>query len=445
MKRHVALFLALVMVLTMLAGCGGSSAAPATQESGSDDTVLRVWWWGEQEAPGMQAAMDEIGKRFNEMNNGLKVELVLQESESLYTAFRAAAQSNQAPDIQFFWGGTQALEDVWLGNCLPLSDYMPAEELAQLPEDQAKETFWDGKQWGWPFYQLGNVFAYNKTMFKEAGLDPETPPATWEEFIDACEKLKAKGYTPLGFGAKDEYLGGWLVSYFGQQNFDSKEDLVKMVKGETKPSDPKNMEWLVRIKELVDKGYINDDVLSLDLYQGQDLFAAEQVAMTIHPQSLSASLEKTMGKDVVGIMPAPSFGTGKFANSVGIPCQVFTISKDCKVPEKAVEFLKYLHTEEVMKLIYDKAAVVTPDKRFKNEWLNTEVDKTVENWKTEGRSLYWMQYNYPFEYERTGVIPAIQSILGKTATAEDAAKMLDESLEAWRLTAPEQLEAYNKF
>jgi multiple sugar transport system substrate-binding protein len=435
-RRVITVLVSIIVLSLAFFACTGKKA--------QDETTLVVWWWGEQEAPGLQIAMDEIAALFNEADNGLKVKLVLQESESLYTAFRVAAQSGKAPDIQFFWGGTQALEDVWLGNCLPLSDYMPKSELDQLPPDQAAETFWNGKQWGWPYYQLGTIFAYNKKMFAEAGADPNNPPKTWDEFIDVCQKLKDKGYTPIGFGAKDEYLGGWLVSYFGQQNWDSNKDLIKMLKGETKASDPKNMEWLRKVEELKQKGFVNEDVLSLDLYQGQDLFAAGKVAMTIHPQSLSASCERTMGADVVGIMPQPSYGSGKLAYSVGIPVQVFTITKDCKVPEKAVEFLKFLHTEEVMKLIYDKAAVVTPDKRFKAEWLTTEVDKAIEKLKVE-RPLYWMQYMYPFEYERIGVIPAIQQVLGGTATAAAAAKYLDDALVSWRTTAPEQLEAFDKF
>lgn len=446
-KKLLSLLLVLVFTLVMVAGCGSGSSDSGDSKGETDadgDKTIVCWWWGEQEAPGLQDAMNEIQKMFNEADNGLKVELVLQESDTLYTAFRAAAQSNQAPDIQFFWGGTQALEDVWLGNCLPLSDYMDPEEIAHLPKDQASETFWDGKQWGWPFYQLGDVFAYNKEMFKDAGLDPENPPQTWDEFIDACEALKKAGYTPLGFGAKDEYIGGWLVSYFGQQNFDSDEDLIKMVKGETKASDPKNMEWLEKVQELVDKGYVNEDVLSLDLYQGQALLENEQAAMTIHAQSYAASLERSMGKDKIGIMAQPVFGSGKLANSVGIPCQVFTISKDCKDPEAACEFLKFLHTEEAMKLIYDKAAVITPDDRFSPDWLTTEVDKQVEEWKTE-RPLYWMQYKYPFEYERIGVIPAVQEVLGGTKNAKEAAKILDEALESWRTSAPEQVEAYDKF
>ena len=57
-------------------------------------------------------------------------------------------------------------------------------------------------------------------MFAAAGLDPENPPTTWQDFIAACDALKAAGYTPIGSGLKDGYLPGWLAVYFGAQNYD---------------------------------------------------------------------------------------------------------------------------------------------------------------------------------------------------------------------------------
>lgn len=46
-----------------------------------------------------------------------------------------------------------------------------------------------GKTWGVPFQRSTVVLYYNKEMFKEAGLDPEKPPATWEEQAAFAEKL----------------------------------------------------------------------------------------------------------------------------------------------------------------------------------------------------------------------------------------------------------------
>ncbi len=50
----------------------------------------------------------------------------------------------------------------------------------------------DGKTWGVPFQRSTIVMYYNKDMFREAGLDPEKPPTTWEEFASMGKKLVKK-------------------------------------------------------------------------------------------------------------------------------------------------------------------------------------------------------------------------------------------------------------
>jgi sn-glycerol 3-phosphate transport system substrate-binding protein len=42
---------------------------------------------------------------------------------------------------------------------------------------------------------------YNKDAFEKAGLDPEKPPATWNDVIAACRALKAKSATPVPMGS----------------------------------------------------------------------------------------------------------------------------------------------------------------------------------------------------------------------------------------------------
>src|ERR671928_1829754 len=46
-----------------------------------------------------------------------------------------------------------------------------------------------GKTWGIPFQRSTIVLYYNKEMFKEAGLDPNKPPATWAEQVQYAQKL----------------------------------------------------------------------------------------------------------------------------------------------------------------------------------------------------------------------------------------------------------------
>jgi sn-glycerol 3-phosphate transport system substrate-binding protein len=46
-----------------------------------------------------------------------------------------------------------------------------------------------GKTWGIPFQRSTIVMYYNKDMFKEAGLDPEKAPGTWNELVETAGKL----------------------------------------------------------------------------------------------------------------------------------------------------------------------------------------------------------------------------------------------------------------
>jgi len=46
-----------------------------------------------------------------------------------------------------------------------------------------------GKTYGVPFQRSTPVLYWNKDAFKEAGLDPNTPPATWDEMVSFGKKL----------------------------------------------------------------------------------------------------------------------------------------------------------------------------------------------------------------------------------------------------------------
>ena len=51
----------------------------------------------------------------------------------------------------------------------------------------------EGKTWGIPFQRSTIVAYYNKDMFRAAGLDPESPPKTWDEMIDMGKALTKDG------------------------------------------------------------------------------------------------------------------------------------------------------------------------------------------------------------------------------------------------------------
>ncbi len=76
---------------------------------------------------------------------------------------------------------------------------VPFDPLIQSEEDKKwLSDFYPGfmansqtgdKTWGIPFQRSTIVMYYNKDLFKEAGLDPEKAPATWNELVEYASKL----------------------------------------------------------------------------------------------------------------------------------------------------------------------------------------------------------------------------------------------------------------
>jgi len=79
-----------------------------------------------------------------------------------------------------------------------------------------------GKTYGIPFQRSTPVLYWNKEAFKEAGLDPEKAPATWEETIEMGKKLikrDANGnVTQWGVRIPSSGFPYWLFQGFTTQN-----------------------------------------------------------------------------------------------------------------------------------------------------------------------------------------------------------------------------------
>ena len=141
-----------------------------------------LWWtpnWGEPRAR-------ELAAKFEAANPGIKVNLEITVSDGLPARIQTALVSGSPPDLieaQHGWvapyaqaGLVQPLDDVLQDK----DDYIPAA----LDYDT-----WDGKLWGIPYRIETHGVIYNRGKFKDAGLDPDKPPQTWPELVDAAKKL----------------------------------------------------------------------------------------------------------------------------------------------------------------------------------------------------------------------------------------------------------------
>ena len=80
-----------------------------------------------------------------------------------------------------------------LGAAQPVDDLVAAEGgkkfLDKFWPSMLLNCSYAGKVYGIPFQRSTPVMYYNKDAFQEAGLDPEKPPLTWDELVQAAQKL----------------------------------------------------------------------------------------------------------------------------------------------------------------------------------------------------------------------------------------------------------------
>lgn len=79
---------------------------------------------------------------------------------------------------------------------------IPFDDFARSSDDKAwmnsfhkaflQNSQTQGKTWGIPFQRSTVVMYWNKELFKEAGLDPNKPPASWAELKDMATRLTKK-------------------------------------------------------------------------------------------------------------------------------------------------------------------------------------------------------------------------------------------------------------
>jgi len=105
------------------------------------------------------------------------------------------------------------------------------DDIVETPEDKAWLTSFypslmengrtQGKTWGIPFQRSTIVMYYNKDAFREAGLDPDKAPATWDELVSMGKKLvKKSGGQTDRWGAMIPSTGYpyWMFGALTMQN-----------------------------------------------------------------------------------------------------------------------------------------------------------------------------------------------------------------------------------
>jgi sn-glycerol 3-phosphate transport system substrate-binding protein len=132
--------------------------------------------------------------------------------ETLNAVIQAAGQGEGPNMAQIFDLGTPLAIDS--GFFTPVQSILSEEQLQQITDDVVAPLinyFTIGDMlWSLPWNNSTPILYYNKDMFEAAGLDPDSPPATWQELEEDCAAIMAAGVAPYCLSAQ---IYGW---YFEQ-------------------------------------------------------------------------------------------------------------------------------------------------------------------------------------------------------------------------------------
>jgi multiple sugar transport system substrate-binding protein len=203
--------------------------------------------------PFYQSGWDHLAQAAKSAGIDLKTSAYLTDQ---YQAFiQTGLQSGDAPGLFTWWNGTKLNEIVQTGQIAPLDDLW-RQKIASGEYDAASaEPFKvGGKIYGVPDGLNRWVVLYNKKMFAQVGI--EAPPASWQELMADCDKLKKAGITPFNATIQEGWRGFiWFEELMIRTDPDA---YAKLNAGKLKYTDAPVQKVFKIWGELYAKGYFTD-------------------------------------------------------------------------------------------------------------------------------------------------------------------------------------------
>ncbi|WP_170315004.1 ABC transporter substrate-binding protein [Saccharibacillus brassicae] len=329
MKKRIGAGLTAMMIL--LAGCSGNSARQAGSSDDSQQVTLEFMSnLGQHSLTELQ----KIAAGFERENPGIAVDISSQGAD-FEALMKAKMASGDLPDL---WT-THGWSVERYGDLLtPLNDRPWFGGI--------KETFKPiiaddkGQVYVLPMTIAQDGMMTNKTVLEKSGVDIDKIE-TWTDFLDACEKIKSSGFTPIGMWGKDP------------RSFASFLNNLSMPLYITSPShdDSRALEegtfdwqkWTLiagMLTELKAKGYLNEDVLTATEESVDQAIAKNEVAFKFRG-GIKSILEFNPEADL-GIAPLPAYYSDDRPFFVGGEGTAIGVWKDSAHREQAIRFVDYL-------------------------------------------------------------------------------------------------------
>ncbi len=183
MSSRKALFLVLAIALVL-------GSLPVTAQ----DDQINMTMWVRSIPFQTQALVDEWNA-----NNDSQVELTVIPSGEFVTKMGAAIAAGEPPDIA-------SIDLIYTpafaaaGQLVDITEYVRALPYADdLTPAHMELGMYEGRNYAVPTGVDGSFIIYNIDLFEQAGLDPDNPPSTWDEMLEAARAINALGDDIYGY------------------------------------------------------------------------------------------------------------------------------------------------------------------------------------------------------------------------------------------------------
>lgn len=218
MKKLISIILCIAMLCALVA-CDAKEEAPVAAEAPEAEvpaaegktkiTILRP---GDQQK--VAAFLEPAIAEFEAQNPDIDVEIKYDSWAGWLQTYPTYFEADTQPDV-IFWNDNKLHDSSAAPKLIDLTPYLDPEVKEKIP--QAVWDLVDPGDIGDAIYYVPSsvdpfVIYYNYDVFEAAGLDPQSPPTTWEELLSYAQQITEKTGLP-GIGVP-AFVGAEVLSDF---------------------------------------------------------------------------------------------------------------------------------------------------------------------------------------------------------------------------------------